>query len=47
MTNALENGAPIEKVQALAGHADIRTTRLYYRESARDAEDAARHIQIR
>ncbi|MBX9583974.1 MAG: tyrosine-type recombinase/integrase [Gemmataceae bacterium] len=47
LTNALENGAPIEKVQALAGHADIRTTRLYYRESARDAEDAARHIQIR
>lgn len=47
LTNALENGAPIEKVQALAGHADIRTTRLYYRESARDAEDAARHIHIR
>jgi len=47
LTNALENGAPIEKVQQLAGHADIRTTQLYYRPSAKDSEDAARHIQIR
>lgn len=47
LTNAIENGAPIEKVQRLAGHADIRTTQLYYRSNPKDAEDAARHIQIR
>jgi integrase/recombinase XerD len=47
LTNALENGAPIEKVQQLAGHLDIRTTQLYYKPSPRDSEDAARHIQIR
>lgn len=33
ITNPLENGAPIEKVQKLAGHADIRTTLMYYRQS--------------
>ena len=47
ITNALENGAPIQKVQQLAGHADIRTTQLYFRPAAKDSEDAARHIQIR
>lgn len=47
ITNALENGASIQKVQQLAGHADIRTTQLYYRPAAKDSEDAARHIQIR
>jgi integrase/recombinase XerD len=47
ITNALENGAPIQKVQQLAGHADIRTTQLYFRPSATDSDDAARHIQIR
>lgn len=47
ITNALENGAPIQKVQQLAGHADIRTTQLYFRASAKDSEDAARHIHIR
>jgi hypothetical protein len=29
-----------------AGRADIRTTRLYFRPSAKDSEDAVRHIQI-
>lgn len=47
LTNALEHGARMQQVQALAGHADIRTTQLYYQEKERDAEDAARHIQIR
>lgn len=47
LTNALEHGARIEQVQQLAGHADIRTTQLYYQQKERDAEDAARHIQIR
>ena len=47
ITNALQNGAPIQRVQQLAGHADIRTTQLYFQPSAMDSEDAARHIQIR
>jgi len=47
LTNALEHGAKMEQVQQLAGHADIRTTQLYYQPKDRDAEDAARHIQIR
>lgn len=47
LTNALEHGARMEQVQQLAGHADIRTTQLYYQRKERDAEDAARHIQIR
>ena len=37
----------MEQVQQLAGHSDIRTTQLYYQRKERDAEDAARHIQIR
>lgn len=47
LTNALEHGAKIEQVQQLAGHADIRTTQLYYCQKETDSEDAARHIQIR
>ena len=47
ITNALEHGAKMEQVQALAGHSDIRTTQLYYQPKDRDAEDAAKHIQIR
>ena len=37
----------MEQVQQLAGHADIRTTQLYFSPGPRDAEEAARHIQIR
>lgn len=47
LTNALEHGARMEQVQQLAGHSDIRTTQMYYATKDRDAEDAARHIQIR
>lgn len=47
LTNALEHGARMEQVQQLAGHSDIRTTQMYYAARDRDAEDAARHIQIR
>lgn len=47
ITNALEHGAKMEQVQQLAGHADIRTTQLYFQPRDRDAEEAARHIQIR
>ncbi len=47
ITNALENGARVQKVQQPGGHADIRTTQLYLLPSAKDSEDAARNIQIR
>ena len=47
ITNALNNGAPMHQVKELAGHADIRTTQGYYMKRESDAEDAARHIQIR
>lgn len=47
LTNALEHGARMEQVQQLAGHSDIRTTQMYYQTQESDAEDAARHIQIR
>jgi site-specific recombinase XerD len=47
ITNALEHGAKMEQVQQLAGHSDIRTTQLYFAPGPKDAEEAARHIQIR
>ena len=47
LTNALENGAPIQKVQQLAGHADIRTTQLYYRPSSKDKETRPGTSEIR
>ena len=47
ITSALNNGATMQQAKALAGHASIRTTELYYEENERDAEEAARRIQIR
>jgi integrase len=47
ITNALDHGAGLLQTQALAGHADVSTTMVYYAQKDRDAEDAARHIQIR
>ncbi len=47
ITNALNNAAPMHQVQELAGHADIRTTQGYSIKRESDAEDVARHIQIR
>jgi hypothetical protein len=44
ITDALQNGAPIEKAPQPAGHSDIRTTQIFYKPSAKDVEDAARHI---
>lgn len=47
LTNSARNGAKMEQVQQLAGHSSITTTQLYFAVKDRDAEDAARHIQIR
>jgi hypothetical protein len=45
ITNALENGAPLLKVQQLAGHADVRTTQLYFRPSAKEGKLTAARRQ--
>jgi site-specific recombinase XerD len=45
--NALEHGADIMQVKALRGHAHVSTTQVYHEAHERDAEKAARHIQIR
>ena len=47
LNNAIENGAQMHEVRELAGHADIRTTELYFVRKEEDAERAARRIQIR
>lgn len=47
ITSALNNGATMQQAKALAGHASVRTTELYYEENERDAEEAAKRIQIR
>lgn len=47
LANALEHGARMEQVQQLAGHSDIPATQMYYQSRESEAEDAARHIQIR
>lgn len=35
ITNAVRHGAPVQKVQAMARHADISTTMIYYHETDR------------
>lgn len=47
LNNAIQNGAQMHEVRELAGHADIRTTELYFVRREEDAERAARRIQIR
>ncbi len=47
ITNAIRNGAHMHEVREFAGHADIRTTELYFVRKEEDAERAARRIQIR
>ncbi len=37
----------MHEVREFAGHADIRTTELYFERMEEDAEVAARRIQIR
>ena len=47
INNAIRNGATMHKVREFAGHADIRTTEVYFVRKEEDAEVAARRIQIR
>jgi integrase/recombinase XerD len=47
INDAIRNGAGMHEVREFAGHADIRTTELYFIRKEEDAEVAARRIQIR
>ena len=47
INDAIRNGATMLEVHEFAGHADIRTTELYFIRRKEDAEVAARRIQIR
>lgn len=47
LNNAIVNGAQLHEVRELAGHADVRTTELYFVPKEQDAERAARRIAIR
>ncbi len=47
INDAIRNGASMHEVREFAGHADIRTTELYFIRKEEDAEVAARRIQIR
>ena len=41
---AIRNGAQMHEVREFAGHADIRTTEVYFVRKEEDAEEAARRI---
>jgi site-specific recombinase XerD len=47
INDAIRNGATMHEVREFAGHADIRTTEVYFVRKEEDAEVAARRIQIR
>jgi site-specific recombinase XerD len=46
LTNLLEQNAPMEDVQRLAGHADPRTTRLYDRREKKVTRNVVERISI-
>src|ERR671934_6871 len=47
INDAIRNGASMHEVREFAGHADIRTTEVYFIRKEEDGEVAARKIQIR
>jgi integrase/recombinase XerD len=47
INDAIRNGASLHEVREFAGHADIRSTELYFVRQEEDAEVAARRIHIR
>ena len=47
INDAIRNSATMHEVREFAGHADIRTTEVYFIRKEEDAEVAARKIQIR
>jgi integrase len=47
INDAIRNGATLHEVREFAGHADIRTTEVYFVRKEEDAEVAARRIHIR
>ena len=47
INDAIRNGATMHEVREFAGHADIRTTEVYFIRKEEDAEVAARKIGIR
>ncbi len=47
INDAIRNGASMHEVREFAGHADLRTTAVYFVRREEDAEVAVRRIQIR
>jgi integrase len=47
INDAIHNGATTPEVREFAGHADIRTTAVYFVRKEEDGDVAARNIQIR